>query len=56
MMTQIGAAALAVQENAAHARAEYLRQLERAMMFDPDPAYRAQAKAEYLELTEPRRA
>lgn len=31
--------------------AEYLRHLERAMMLDPDPEYRAQAKAEYLKLT-----
>lgn len=54
MMTHIGNAALTVQQNAANARAEYLRQLERALMFDPDPEYRAQAKAEYLELTAPR--
>lgn len=50
----IGAAALSVEAMAAHARAEYLRQLERAIMFDTDPEYRAQAKAEYLELTAPR--
>lgn len=33
------------------APAEYLRHLERAMMLDPDPEYRTQAKAEYLKLT-----
>lgn len=50
----IGAAALAVQQSAANARTEYLRQLERALMFDPDPEYRAQAKDEYMRLTEGR--
>jgi len=48
-----GAEFHAALQNAANARAEYLRHLERAMMLDPDPEYRAQAKAEYLELTEP---
>ena len=51
MMTHIGNAALAALQNAANACAEYLRHLERAMMLDPDPEYRAQAKAEYLKLT-----
>lgn len=41
----------AALQNAANSRAEYLRHLERAMMLDPDPEYRAQAKAEYLKLT-----
>ena len=54
MMTHIGNATLAALQNAAKARAEYLRHLERAMMLDPDPEYRAQAKAEYLKLTAPR--
>ena len=49
MMTHIGNAALAALQKV---RAEYLRHLERAMMLDPDPEYRAQAKAEYLKLTE----
>lgn len=40
-----------VAEDRSDARAEHLRQLERAMMLDPDPEYRAQAKAEYLKLT-----
>lgn len=50
----IGSAALTAEGVAANARAEYLRQLERVLMFDPDPVYRAEAKAEYLELTAPR--
>ena len=51
MMEHIGTAALTALQNAAKARTEYLRHLERAMMLDPDPEYRAHAKAEYLKLT-----